>query len=352
MEAVEEYKVTGKRGKKTINTKNILFIMSGAFDGLDEIVRKRCQKQTMGFEGTLSSAKDSMNFLKKVMAEDLVVFGFESEFIGRLPIVAVLASLTEEDFYQILRSPNCPVVLAKKQDFRVYGINLFFTDEAYREIARQSIQEKTGARGLVSVVERVLLPFEKKLPSTEITSLCVGVETVIDPEKEIAQLLGSIDALKRHEEQCKEVAVAERERLVQFISQSKTVALRNQGVTGTDKKLQLIATISQRENMEITDACQIIVEFVQRIKSWETKISAECDITVSFEEDTIDKILDQESLTIENIDTMCRKLLTALEYGLRLMTHKKHITDVRIPAHGVEKPEQFINELVEKTFKG
>lgn len=351
MEAMEHFRATGKRENRTINTKNILFIMSGVFDGLEEIIRKRCQKQTMGFEGDLSSAKDSLSFLDKVMAEDLVELGFESEFVGRLPVVAVMNRLTEADFYQILTSPNCPIVLAKKQDFRVYGINLTFTDEAYREIARKAIPEKTGARGLVSVIEKVLLPFEKKLPSTSITSLSVTVEMVANPKREMAQLLNSATVQQEHEKMCGDNAVKEQQKLICFLTESKTVFLQSHGVTVTEVKLELMAQMCQQENIDISDTCLVLVDFVKHIRKWETRISEACGLTVSFEEAAVDLILTKTPRTHENIDTICEKILAALEYGLRLITHKKHISSVQVPVEGVEKPEQFINDLVEKTFK-
>lgn len=351
MEAMEHFRATGKREKKTVNTKNILFIMSGAFDGLGDIIKKRCQKQTMGFEGNLPSPKESAMFLKQVMAEDLVEFGFESEFVGRLPIVAVLNLLTEEDFYQILVSPNCPVVLAKKQDFRVYGINISFTDGACREIARRAMAEKTGARGLVSVIEKILLPFEKKLPSTPITSLCVTNQLVAAPEKEMLRVLGSKTVQENHEKMCKESASLELERLTHYLRQSATGFLLSQGVILTDAKFVLIARLCQDDDYDIADARQLIVSFIEHIKKWQVKISEECGVQVSLTEEAVDAILVQQPATLEHIDIVCHKVMTALEYGLRLLIHKKDIHLVTVPASGIEKPEQFINDLVEKTFK-
>jgi hypothetical protein len=103
--------------------------------------------------------------------------------------------------------------------------------------------------------------------------------------------------------------------------------------------------------MDIAEASEIITDLVKHIKSWEDKLSEKCEIAVVLEEEAIDKILMQTPRTRDNIDKICQELVGALEYGLRLMTHKKHINQVMVSAEGIENPEQFINDLVEKTFK-
>ena len=122
-------------------------------------------------------------------AEDLIAYGFESEFVGRLPVTVVLDPLSEEDLFAILRNPNCPVIQGKKADFKAYGIDVHFEDEALRKLAALAHRQRTGARGLASVVEATLLKFEKKLPSTEIRRLVVTPEMVDDPARELARLL-------------------------------------------------------------------------------------------------------------------------------------------------------------------
>ena len=148
IEAMEHFRATGKREKKAVNTRNILFIMSGAFDGLSEIIAKRLHRQTIGFEGRIVSSAKAAGNLGQAKAEDLVQFGFEREFIGRLPVCAVLEELTAADLREILLNPNCALINAKKLDFLVYGIHLAFDPETFTEIADRALAEKTGARGL------------------------------------------------------------------------------------------------------------------------------------------------------------------------------------------------------------
>ncbi|GAI90500.1 unnamed protein product, partial [marine sediment metagenome] len=128
IQAIEHYRRTGKREKQIVNTKNILFIMSGAFEGLTDIIKKRLQRQGIGFEADIHPSEVSMDILKDVRAQDLIEFGFESEFIGRLPVIVVFDELTKDDLVEILKNPNNPIILSKKKDFMAYDINIQFED--------------------------------------------------------------------------------------------------------------------------------------------------------------------------------------------------------------------------------
>jgi len=198
MEAMMQMQRTGKIEKQKINTRDILFIVSGAFSGLDDIVARRLNKGAIGFqlrtqpedaEGGTKETDEKEELFRQVRAEDLMEYGFESEFVGRLPVVAVLSPLIEEDLLEILRSPKSSVVRAKKRDFRAYGIELDFEDEALQIFAARAIEEQTGARALVSVVEKALLKFEKSLPSAPVTSFTVTGDVLRDPASHLRRLL-------------------------------------------------------------------------------------------------------------------------------------------------------------------
>lgn len=193
MEAAMEAQRTGKVTRKKINTKNILFVTSGAFFGLADIIRKRLNQQPMGFSNKDSDVLEVSNdeIYKQVRSEDLIKFGFETEFVGRLPIVLSLNGLDVDGLYHILKNPNSAVILGKKRDFLAYGIDIDFEDQALRRIAQLAFEEKTGARGLTSVVDRILLKFEKHLPDTELEHLLITEEVVLDPQKELNQILQS-----------------------------------------------------------------------------------------------------------------------------------------------------------------
>ena len=183
---------TGRVKRRKINTKNILFVMSGAFFSLPDIIRRRLNRQPLGFQAGVrpsSLLDDDVSALKLVRSEDLIQFGFESEFVGRLPVVVNLNDLDVDGLYAILKNPNSTVILGKKRDFKAYGIEIKFTDEALKRIAELAFEEHTGARGLVSVIDRILLKFEKVLPDTEISEFEVTRETVDHPGQVLDRVL-------------------------------------------------------------------------------------------------------------------------------------------------------------------
>jgi len=189
VEAAMEAQKTGKVTRRKISTKNILFIVSGAFSGMDEMINKRLNRQSIGFEKTRTSSDDPQAVLKNVKTEDLIEFGFESEFVGRLPVYVVLNTLDKDGLFKILKNRYSTVVLGKKMDFKAYGIDIEFTDEALKILAQRAFLEKTGARGLLSVFEKVLIKFEKCLPSTQVKSFVVDRELIDNPGTVLNRLL-------------------------------------------------------------------------------------------------------------------------------------------------------------------
>ena len=351
IEAIEHYRATGKRQRRMINTKDILFIMSGAFTELEDIIKKRTQKQAIGFEGDIASKKKSGRYLKHVKAEDLIAYGFESEFIGRLPVIACLEELTVDDLYNILMNPNSAVVVGKKLDFLAYGIRIQFSDEALMAIARKAAQEQTGARGLVSCMEKTLLPFEKKLPSTNIKYLAVTQELVKNPRQELARILSDNDHLALHEDQYHRLFQEERVRIKELIVQKRGEFLEEHGVALTPERMSIMAKQCQDEVLDIRDACDIFIDYVKHIKKCEKNISAKCGIHVTFSDEAIDRILERQPLNQEVIKSLCETLGTTFEYGLGLLEQKKGVDHVVIPGAGIDRPEQYISDLVRDFFQ-
>ena len=351
IEAIEHYRATGKRQRRMINTKDILFIMSGAFTELEDIIKKRIQKQTIGFEGDITSKKKSGHYLKHVKAEDLIVYGFESEFIGRLPVIACLNGLTVNDLYNILLNPNSSVVVGKKLDFLAYGIRIQFSDNALMEIAGKAVQEQTGARGLVSCMEKILLPFEKKLPSTDIKFLAVTKELVSNPQQELARMLSDKDHLASHEDQYHRLYQEEHVRIKELIAQKRGSFLEEHGVVPTADRLHIMAKQCQEDVLDIRDVCEIFIDYVKHIKQCEKNIAAKCGIHVTFSEEAIDRILARQPLNREIIKSLCENLGTTFEYGLGLLEQKKGVDHVVIPGAGIDRPDQYISDLVRDFFK-
>lgn len=190
MEAVLEAQRAGRVVRKKVNTRNILFVVSGAFTGLPDIIARRLKKGGMGFsQGEMPTRREMRNLLEFVHAQDLVEYGFESEFVGRLPVITYFDELDEEALYGILKNPNSDLILSKTRDFASYGIKLTFDDQVFRLIAQEAYKKGIGARGLVGVVERVLLPFERTLPGTGIKTLHITSEAFHDPEGYLRAML-------------------------------------------------------------------------------------------------------------------------------------------------------------------
>ncbi|MDG1173610.1 MAG: AAA family ATPase [Opitutales bacterium] len=191
MKAFMEMQRGGKPGKPTISTKNILFIVSGAFDQLSESVRKRLDLNRIGFgsseEKTLSESKE--NFLNRAETQDFIKYGFEPEFIGRLPVRVACDHLTKEDLASILLSSEGNALDQYRKDFEGYGIKFEIDDSAISEVASQAVAEKTGARGLVTVMEKAFRDFKFELPSTSIRQFSVTSETVRSPADSLSSLI-------------------------------------------------------------------------------------------------------------------------------------------------------------------
>lgn len=149
-----------------IDTTNILFICGGAFDGLEEVVARRVNKKVIGFGGqVLSRAKeDRYELLQQTAPEDLMAYGFIPEFIGRLPVIAALEGLSADDLIRILLEPKNALVQQYRKLFRLEGVDLEFTEEALRVTAQKAVDRKTGARGLRSILEKVMLDVMYELP--------------------------------------------------------------------------------------------------------------------------------------------------------------------------------------------
>jgi ATP-dependent Clp protease ATP-binding subunit ClpX len=150
-----------------MDTSNILFICGGAFDGLEKLIAKRTTEKSLGFGGDLTKNLDknsSYELLKKIQPDDLRSYGFIPEFIGRLPVLVALEALTEEALIRILLEPrNAPLKQYKKL-FSLEGIDLVFTDEAVNTIAQKGAKLNTGARGLRTILESLMLDMQYELP--------------------------------------------------------------------------------------------------------------------------------------------------------------------------------------------
>lgn len=154
-----------------INTKDILFIIGGAFSGIEEIIKRRLGDKIIGFSKS-DELNDDSDIISKVKHEDLVKFGIIPEFIGRIPVICHLEELDEQDLVRVLTEPKNSVVKQYEYLFKLDGVNLVFEKDALEEVARESIKRKTGARGLRSIIEEALLDVMFELPSKKGVKTC------------------------------------------------------------------------------------------------------------------------------------------------------------------------------------
>ena len=165
-----------------MDTTNILFICGGAFAGLEKVIQTRTRPSAMGFEVAISDleTKDLGELLEDLEPEDLMKFGLIPEFVGRLPVVATLNELDVEALIKVLSEPKNSLVKQFKKLFELDGIKLTFTDEAVRAIATKASELKTGARGLRSIIEEILLDTMFELPLDEsVVEIVVNEDCVL-----------------------------------------------------------------------------------------------------------------------------------------------------------------------------
>ncbi len=171
-----------------VDTTDILFVCGGAFHGLEKIIERRVSKRTMGFEAPLYSRNDAPigELLAQVRPEDLLRFGLIPEFVGRLPVVATLDELTEEDFIRILSVPKNALVRQYQKYFEFEKVKLMFTPEALQAIAQEAVRRRIGARGLRSILEEIMLDTMYELPSQNDVQACLITEEVVTKRQQPA----------------------------------------------------------------------------------------------------------------------------------------------------------------------
>jgi len=349
LEAIEHYRKTGKREKRTINTKYILFIMSGAFNGLEEMVKKRLNREGIGFGAEIRSKDERAEYLKQVKAEDLIAYGFESEFIGRLPVTAVFEKLEIEDLFAILKNPNNPIILGKKKDFKSYGIDIQFEEEALYELAVKAFEEKTGARGLVSAVEKVLLKFEKRLPSTQIRQLVVTRDVVEHPERELESLL---ENPSNPETQARLEKLLSREKvaLKESIMKREAEFRKRYGIVLLESRIALIANRMIEKGYDVNTVIEEVVDIQRIVEDFERDFYRKHGISLRFSNEAIDRIteiaLEEDGKGIG----ICSRLSKDYEHGFKLIRDRIGQREFILTREAIDNPEAFLNEVIREIF--
>jgi len=350
LEAIEHYRKTGKREKRTVNTKNILFIMSGAFSGLEEFIKKRLNREGIGFGAEIRSKDEQAEHLKQVKAEDLIAYGFESEFIGRLPVTTVFERLEVDDLHAILKNPINPIILGKKKDFKSYGIDIQFEDEALYGLAVKAFEEKTGARGLVSAVEKVLIKFEKRLPSTDIRKFVVTRALVEDPERELERLLqdpSDPEMLEKFESLLSREKTALKESVLRREAEFK----KRYGIVFREGRIDLIVNRMIEKGYDVNTVSEEVVEVQRQVEEFERDFQRRTGIDLEFSEEAIHRITE----IVLNEDGKGAGLFSRLskdyEYGFELIRDKTGQREFTVTRETVDDPEGYLNRMIREIYR-
>jgi ATP-dependent Clp protease ATP-binding subunit ClpX len=290
IQAAMEMQRGGKSKKETINTGNILFIVSGAFDRLREIIARRVQKSTIGFASDPMEASDDTELFTQVSTRDFMDFGFEPEFIGRLPVRVVCEPLEIEDLFQILKRSEGSVIRQYERAFRAYGMEVFFEDEALHLIAEYASEEKTGARGLLTVCERILRNFKYELPGSGVRRFTVDRLLIEEPIESLSKLLRE----------------------------------------GSQEKAQAQAAIAH--------------EFARRF-------SEKHRVQLEFEDEAVSKLVTRAELEKTYMRDLCERLFKDYEFGLKLVQEKMSGEVLKVPGSAVDDPDKFLSDWLVKHYR-
>jgi endopeptidase Clp ATP-binding regulatory subunit ClpX len=279
-----------KKSPAVINTKHILFVVSGAFGGLDKITRKRVRESTIGFAASGQPDLSDARLLDSAQTSDFIEYGFEPEFIGRLPVRVVCHPLKEDDLFQILKSSEGSIVRQYEQSFGAYGIEVLFRDDGLRRIASMAMEEKTGARGLMTICERIFRHLKFELPSTATRQVLVTRELVDDPDAALRSLLA-------------QQAQQEREVSRQLVREFAQRFLE-----------------SHRLELRFTDAA------IERL------------VSLAFEQGT-------------PVRTLCAERFRDFQFGLKLIAQNTSQQSFLIDADAVEMPDRVLSQWVVDSYR-
>jgi ATP-dependent protease Clp ATPase subunit len=265
-------------------------------------------------------------------------------------VAVVLEELSEEDLYQILKNPNNPIIRSKKRDFKSYGIDILFEEEALHLLAQKAYKEKTGARGLVSVVEKALIQFEKKLPSTSINQLLVSREVVLDPEIELKQLINDPEN-PEVKSRFREAWEKEQKALVEKL-RGKTTELTGRFDTGlTDFRMALIAQRSMESVQDLPRSIDEVWQMIRQVQEYELRFFERFGIGLKFSETGIDAVLEKALEAQVSVWSICENLSKDFEYGFKLVQEKTGMSRFLITPEAVSNPEGYIQKLIRTHYR-
>ncbi len=284
----------GGRGAKpkreTINTRHVLFIVSGAFDKLSDRVGERLKQSRVGFGAEPNALVDGESLLGEATTRDFVAYGMEPEFIGRLPVRVVCDSLTADDLFQILRRSEGSIIRQYERAFQAYGIEVLFEDDAMRRIATLAESERTGARGLLTVCERLMRDFKYELPDSGVRSFAVTGSLVEKPAESLATLLE----------------------------------------TGHAEKERSLATI--------------VDQFAERFQD-------QYNLSLTFEPAATQALVERAVREDTGVRDLCERLFKDYQFGLQLIRKNSGQSQFVIPLRATDDPDGVLSEWVVESYR-
>ncbi len=291
LQAAMEFQKRGKVQRESINTRHILFIVSGAFDKLADRVSRRLKNANIGFGADPTAlAHDPSGFLRLAGTRDFVDYGMEPEFIGRLPVRVVCDALTEEDLYGILKQSEGSLVRQYERAFRCQGIEAVFSDESLRRIACLAALENTGARGLLTVCERLLRDFKYELPGSGVKNFEITPEVLDHPAAAIARLL--------------------------------------------------LAGVAEARRAQWLVIEQFALRFGERHGH-----------TLRFEEPAVSRLVELAAEKNIPVRDLCESLFKDYEFGLGLIRRNSGRSEFLIPAGAVDAPDRVLSQWVVASYR-
>jgi len=291
MRAAMEFQKSGKVDKEVINTRHILFIISGAFTGMTDIIKKRMHQSKIGFNAEIISQTDDTEtqYFENVTPKDFIDFGFEPEFIGRLPVHVICTELGVEDLFYILKHSEGSIIRQYENAFRAYGITTLFSDCGLRRIAEKAIEQKTGARALMTVCEKVLRNYKFELPSTGVEEFAVTAEVVDAPEAELKRITEDPNYNRR------------------------------------------------------TVMCE-------QIRRYEAKFYAEHQLRIQFDAEATALICERAIAEEQTVQQVCDQLLGSYQHGLNLIKQNIGQSAFTFPKAVLENPDQVLEEWIRESY--
>ena len=288
LQAAFEFPRRGKIKRETISTRHILFVVSGAFERLKSQVSKRLTQGQIGFKAEPVQVLDNEIF-KHVTTGDFVEYGFEPEFIGRLPVRVVCEELSADDLYKIMKFSEGSILRQYERAFRAYGIEISFEDAALLLIANAAAQEKTGARGLLTVFERLFRDYKYYLAGSGLSQLRVTEELVREPQRVL-------------------------DRLMAEGQQQEKQTLRQQAIL------------------------------------FAGRFSREHSLELQFDEAALDRLVERTEAERMKMNDLCAHLFKDFQFGLSLIKKNTGRNKFILDQGAVDAPDKFLSQLVLQSY--